>query len=160
MWIFRRRTEIEVETLRAKLSAAEQRIASQNTTIDWLTMHVNSLEMQRAQLTERFLGVVYPVPTIERAGEVPAGRKGEIVGRPVAEFQVPEHLRESMAAASKLPRMAPATPPRPMGPPDDYAASMAAHMANPDLFNDPGDDAAAAAGIGHDNCGNVTYREG
>ncbi len=162
MWISKIEYERLIQATRdlwatlAEKSVLEARIAAQQASADWLMARINSLEIERAALTERVLGIAFPVPQIARMNEVPAGAV-EAHGRPVEEMAVPPHLAGAMR---RMPAMAPpaaaerATRP---APPDDYDASISAlHAANV-IFDDPGDDAAHKAGIGHDDLGNVTY---
>lgn len=69
MWISRTHYETMFENLtraRQEVSDLKQRIASMTSTQEWLTQHVNRLEVERRMLTETRLGMSFPVPTIER----------------------------------------------------------------------------------------------
>lgn len=154
------RLTFELATLRATVQQLEVRAAVAQSGREWLETRVNSLEVERAALTERLLQISYPVPQIVRSNEMPA-RPVEAHGRPVDEYAIPEHLATAMPP--RMPTMVPPNIPaamkatKPTTPPDDYDSSISALHASEVSFDDMGEAAAAAAGIRHDAFGNVEY---
>jgi hypothetical protein len=82
----------------ARAAALHQQLAVQQQNFDWLANHVNRLEVERAALTERILGVGVQAPQIERdpvaaalnvVGGIPVQDRpeGEDVGMALAAMQ-------------------------------------------------------------------------
>lgn len=144
---------MELQMLREEVRRLSIQIASKDATNEWLMTRVNSLEVERAALTERMLQVSYPVPQIQRINERAAG-KVESYGVPLSDddYAIPSHLK---GAVAPHPRMAdPAPRPRPAS--DEVGGSISALQAQA-AFEDMGDEAAAEAGIIHDDAGAVRH---
>lgn len=117
------------------------RLASQQTTIDWLITHVNTLTLERAQLYQR-IGVYVPVPEIARTSPAPG----------VDRYEVPDHQRaadvgELLAAARDLRSDAEAQRTRSE---NAVGAEMPDALA---IFEDVGDTVARQIGRAHDDAG-------
>jgi hypothetical protein len=70
MWVSRVHYESMFENLtreRTKSDMLSSRLSAMTATQDWLMEHVNRLEHERGILIEARLGLVFPVPSIERA---------------------------------------------------------------------------------------------
>ena len=95
------------------------RLAGQESTIEWMRVRLNQVEAERAALLAQVTGARVMVPTIRP------------VGTPVVDER-----------------------PGPIEPtPDGVLSGLSA------LFEDMGDDAADAAGIGHDTAGVIAFRK-
>lgn len=113
--------------LRSELAANQAQLGQLQSSFTWLTEHVNRLERERAELMARVLAVSFPAMSIDRTGP---------------------------ADAAPTP-----TQTRIVGRPveDDYGNSIPALQAVGALFEDVGDEQAAALGARHDAMGNVTW---
>jgi hypothetical protein len=143
----------ELNTLRERCAQLGAQLASSRTSQEWLEARVTSLEYERSALTDRLLQVSYPVPTIARTNERPAGRV-ESYGQPLTDtdYAVPAHLKDAL---NKMPHPRMADPaPRPRA--EDMGDTISAHQVQ-DAFEDMGDEAAAEAGIVHDDAGAVRH---
>ena len=156
MGLFTRRDTNDIEELaklRAENAQLTARVAYQAATIDHLTTYMNALQAERQALSSRMLDVSYPVPTYARENERPV-RPAEVHGRAVedgAAFIIPPHLKDAM------PRQAARAGTVPESAEDAMANSISAAQVSNANFDDPGDEVAAALGIGHDALGNATY---
>ena len=72
MWVDKK-TYFELRDCLSKATQEAHTLAVQNqalqTTMDWLRMRVNQLEMERAQMLLLYTGVKIPTPTIHSAAE-------------------------------------------------------------------------------------------
>jgi hypothetical protein len=113
---------------RRELLQRELAIRQQN--VDWLTSHVNRLELERAELLKRVLNLSLPVPVITReATDHPDLARAIGLGRPIPETARPEGEDAGVAAA---------------------ALGLSS-------FEDMGDTLAERLGVRHDDAGNVKY---
>lgn len=60
----------EISALRAERDALKLALNSSQSNFNWITMRVNMLEVERAQLIEKAYGIRIPVPEIVRAKTV------------------------------------------------------------------------------------------
>lgn len=148
MWIGKRAAEFIAHLIAEKAVNAELRaqLARERERFAWAAEMMNELRLERAELYRR-IGIVVPTPQIERASTPPLPGADD-------NYVVPDggkaaDIGELMAAARELrdKRTRPAL--------KDLAVPPAAIGA--DMFEDVGDDGAAAIGAQHDTAGNLVY---
>lgn len=103
MWISREHYESMFENLskaRGENAVLKARIAHLMATQDWLTAHVNRLEVERRILTESRLGMSFPVPSIEKVDEpsqpTPGVDAGSMHGTPHDSLPLAQMLSASL----------------------------------------------------------------
>ncbi len=137
MWIRRSHYEHLFRMLaeaRERIVQLERQEAGHTSTIEWLRVHVNRLEAERAILTRERLHVELPSPTLEReAPPPPRPREDAATGPQIAGLSV-EALAERLSA-------------------DDLPVAQLLGSS----LEDVGDATARALGITHDQDGHVIY---
>lgn len=120
--------ELTAERSKREILARELAIRQQN--IDWLTGHVNRLEFERSELTQRVLGMTLPYPVIAReAADHPELTQALGMGTPLRERDRPDTESEGVAGAQ---------------------LGLAS-------FEDMGDEMAARLHVAHDDNGHVKF---
>lgn len=126
MWISR----THYEHLFAALSAARERIvqlerldAAHTASIEWMRLHVNRLEVERAILTQERLKVLYPTPTILREADAPPPENAgqTILDKPVSRDLPPDSIPLTQLLGSLLEDVG-----------DDMAGRLGVSNANPE----------------------------
>lgn len=133
MWLRRQdydRLTNELADARGARDVLRRELAIRQQNVDWLTSHVNRLELERAELLKRVLNITLPVPVIAREPE-----------------SHPE-LAHALGLGQPIPER-----PRPEGE-DPGVAAAAMGLSS---FEDMGDTLAERLGVGHDSAGNVKY---
>lgn len=87
-------THHELASARAAREVLSRELAIKQQNVDWLTQHVNRLEVERAELIARVLDLRFPVPMITR-DLPPVG-----MGRAIPETDRPAGEPVGVAAAS------------------------------------------------------------
>ncbi len=134
MWIRRRHYEHlfhALATARERIVQLERMDAAHTSTVEWLRVHVNRLEAERAILTRERLQVDLPQPVLDREAASP--REAPPAGPMIAGIPV-ENVTKGL--------------------PDD---SVALAHALSSTLEDIGDEAARALGIHHADDGRVIY---
>jgi hypothetical protein len=124
----------ELAEARGAREVLTRELAIRQQNVDWLTAHVNRLELERAELLQRVLNLTLPVPTIAREAtdhpDLAAAIHGTTgLGRPIRPID------------------------RPMGEDIGVAASALGLSS----FEDMGDTLADRLGVKHDEAGNTIY---
>lgn len=66
LWQAAQRLAMEAVETRGARAVLEQRIIAMDTTMDWLRVRVNQLELERAQMIYNYTGVKVPTPQVKR----------------------------------------------------------------------------------------------
>ena len=89
----------QLTTERAQREVLARELAIRQQNVDWLTGHVNRLEFERSELTQKLLGLTLPYPVIAREATAHPDLTAALgMGTPFRERDRPAHEPEGVAA--------------------------------------------------------------